>query len=406
MRPDLRAAIQGVTAAESQHQLAVANGKRDPTTTLDYTHGSGINSASFIFSIEIPIFDCNQGEIARTHYAITQSQESKIAAQETVMTDVTTAYEAAKEGATVVRLYESGYLKQGPGLARHLGIRLQAWWRQPSGLSGRRAQLPRYATGLSSGAGHLHAGARAVAGGGGIEDATMKKHAPVRSQPSKAARTCSGRAGGSPHGRMAKSLDALPALAVVALLALALAGCSHRAGKARSNSTSSGGAVSGEDEAQLFTVPEEQMQHVQVVTVETQRLPRVLRLTGSVAYNNFETTPVITQVGGPVARIVVSPGEVVRKSQSMLYVASSDYAQARTNYLRARDALSLAGKSYARAQDLYAHRAIAEADLQQCRFGPPQMASLLAMDLQEANKTKERVELAHFEKYMDFWTGR
>jgi cobalt-zinc-cadmium efflux system membrane fusion protein len=70
-------------------------------------------------------------------------------------------------------------------------------------------------------------------------------------------------------------------------------------------------------------------------------------------------------VGGPVARIVVSPGEVVRKSQPMLYVASPDYAQARTNYLKARDALSLATKSYARAQDLYAHHAIAEADLQQ-----------------------------------------
>ncbi|MGD0456353.1 MAG: TolC family protein [Terriglobia bacterium] len=112
LRPDLRAAIQGVTAAESQHRLAVANGKRDPTTTLDYTHVTGINSASFIFNMEIPIFNRNQGEIARTHYAITQSQESKIAAQETVMTDVTTAYEAAKEGDSVVRLYESGYLKQ------------------------------------------------------------------------------------------------------------------------------------------------------------------------------------------------------------------------------------------------------------------------------------------------------
>jgi cobalt-zinc-cadmium efflux system membrane fusion protein len=161
---------------------------------------------------------------------------------------------------------------------------------------------------------------------------------------------------------MAKPREALPALVVLPLLALALAGCSHRAAEAQSNS---GVAVNGEDKAQLFTVSEEQMQHVQVVTVETQRLPRVLRLTGSVAYNNFETTPVITQVGGPVARIVVSPGDVVRKDQPMLYVASPDYAQARTNYLKARDAFSLAGKSFARAQDLYAHHAIAEADLQQ-----------------------------------------
>lgn len=112
LRPDLMAAKQGVTAADSQYQLAKANGKRNLTTTLDYTHVSGLNNASFIMNIEIPIFDRNQGEIARTHYAITQSQELKTAAEETVMTDVATAYEAVKTGDQVVQLYESGYLNQ------------------------------------------------------------------------------------------------------------------------------------------------------------------------------------------------------------------------------------------------------------------------------------------------------
>ncbi len=112
LRPDLLAAKQGVTAAQSQYQLAKANGKRNLTTTLDYTHVSALNNASFIMNIEIPIFDRNQGEIARTHYAITQSQETKTVAEETVMTDVTNAYEAARTGNQVVELYESGYLKQ------------------------------------------------------------------------------------------------------------------------------------------------------------------------------------------------------------------------------------------------------------------------------------------------------
>ena len=117
--------------------------------------------------------------------------------------------------------------------------------------------------------------------------------------------------------------------------------------------------------AQLFKVPQEQMAHVQVVTVEAAPLPRVLRLTGSVAYNNFETTPVITQVGGPVSRILVSPGEVVHPGQVLLDVASPDYAQDRTNYLKAEEALSLAEKAYARAQLLYQHGAIAQADVEQ-----------------------------------------
>ena len=45
------------------------------------------------------------------------------------------------------------------------------------------------------------------------------------------------------------------------------------------------------------------MSHVQVVTVEPTTLTRTLRLTGAVAYNSFRTTPVITQVSGPVSRV-------------------------------------------------------------------------------------------------------
>jgi cobalt-zinc-cadmium efflux system outer membrane protein len=111
LRPDLLAAKQGVTAAESQHNLARANRARPLTTTLDYTHVSALNSLSFTTSIEIPIFDRNQGEIARTHYAVTQAQENRAVAEETVMTDVANAYEAFRTADEVVRLYESGYLK-------------------------------------------------------------------------------------------------------------------------------------------------------------------------------------------------------------------------------------------------------------------------------------------------------
>jgi membrane fusion protein, heavy metal efflux system len=144
-----------------------------------------------------------------------------------------------------------------------------------------------------------------------------------------------------------------------------LAACGHRATDAGEPSVAYGTDRAESASAQLFTVPQEQMSHVQVVTVQASPLPRVLRLTGSVAYNNFETTPVITQVGGPVSRILVSPGEVVRVGQVLLEVASPDYAQDRTNYLKARDALSLTEKSYVRAQDLYAHGANAQADLEQ-----------------------------------------
>ena len=160
-----------------------------------------------------------------------------------------------------------------------------------------------------------------------------------------------------------------------------LNGCSGRATDASAPSTSYSSSAMGEQKAQLFTVPREQMAHVQVVTVETTRLPRILRLTGSVAYNNFETTPVITQVSGPVARILVSPGQVVRAGQPLLYVSSPDFAQLRTNFLKSRDAYDLAGKSYSRADDLYAHHAIALADFQQAESMRNQVqADLLAAE--------------------------
>jgi len=112
LRPDYLAAQQGVTAAQSQYILAKANGKRDLTTTFDYTHVSALNNAGLTFNIEIPVYNRNQGEIARTNFAITQAEETKTAAEETVMTDVANAYQAFKIGDEVVQLYLSGYLKQ------------------------------------------------------------------------------------------------------------------------------------------------------------------------------------------------------------------------------------------------------------------------------------------------------
>lgn len=121
----------------------------------------------------------------------------------------------------------------------------------------------------------------------------------------------------------------------------------------------------GGNTAELFTIPQDQMAHVQVFTVQATSLSRTLRLTGAVAYDSFHTTPVITQVSGPVSRIVVVPGQHVERGQPMLYVASPDYSQLRSNYLKAKDAYALAQKSYARAQDLYQHHALAEQNLEQ-----------------------------------------
>ena len=111
-RPDLRAARQGVTAANSQYQLARANGKVDVIGTFDYDHVNAVSTGSFFGSFQIPIFNRNQGEIARTHFAITQADELRLAASDLVMTDVSEAYEGVRDNDEVVVLYRSGYLDE------------------------------------------------------------------------------------------------------------------------------------------------------------------------------------------------------------------------------------------------------------------------------------------------------
>jgi cobalt-zinc-cadmium efflux system outer membrane protein len=111
-RPDLRAAQLGVTAAQSQLTLAQANGKKDLGVTFTYNHLGGVNTGSLFFNIQMPIFDRNQGEIARTRYAITQSQELSSEQASIALTDVTNSYEGLRTSDEVVALYQSGYLKE------------------------------------------------------------------------------------------------------------------------------------------------------------------------------------------------------------------------------------------------------------------------------------------------------
>src|ERR1019366_535955 len=80
--------------------------------SMNYAHVGDANSVSIFGSIELPIFDRNQGEIARTRYAIGQSQELSSEQSSIALTDVVNAYESLRTNDQVVQLYQSGYLKQ------------------------------------------------------------------------------------------------------------------------------------------------------------------------------------------------------------------------------------------------------------------------------------------------------
>jgi len=112
LRPDLLASKRSIDAAQSQIGLAKANAKQDVTFTFSYNHINSANNGSFFFSIPLPIFNRNQGEVARTYYVLTQTQFLEKAAEQGVLTDVKNAYEGLLNAEEVVQLFEKGYLQE------------------------------------------------------------------------------------------------------------------------------------------------------------------------------------------------------------------------------------------------------------------------------------------------------
>lgn len=111
-RPDLEAAKLGVNAAQSQYALQKAIGKRDFTGQINYTHLAYLNDISVFGQIQLPIFDRNQGEIARSRIAISQAQEQELFTNGQALTDVRDAFETLHANDQIVTLYRSGYLDQ------------------------------------------------------------------------------------------------------------------------------------------------------------------------------------------------------------------------------------------------------------------------------------------------------
>jgi outer membrane protein, heavy metal efflux system len=112
-RPDLRAALESVDKAKTDHRLAIANGSSDPIFGFDAGRNPPIDQY-FGFSLSIPlrIFDRNQGEKLRTQLDIDRNEKLLEAARAQVFSDVDTAY--ATVGSTVILLqpYKDRYLEQ------------------------------------------------------------------------------------------------------------------------------------------------------------------------------------------------------------------------------------------------------------------------------------------------------
>jgi outer membrane protein, heavy metal efflux system len=117
-RPDLKAAVEAVDKAQTDHKLAIANGSTDPILSAWYTHNSsnnnpfGINTLGVSVSIPLRIFDRNQGEKLRTQLDVDRNQKLTGAAQALVFSDVDSAYAVVNSNLLLLQPYKTKYLQQ------------------------------------------------------------------------------------------------------------------------------------------------------------------------------------------------------------------------------------------------------------------------------------------------------
>ncbi len=90
----------------------------------------------------------------------------------------------------------------------------------------------------------------------------------------------------------------------------------------------------------------------------------MLRTTGTVDWDNDHTTQAITQVSGPITRILVDAGAHVNRGDVLLYVSSPDVSNAISAYRKAKNRLDLAQRNLDRNKDLLEHKAIAQRDFE------------------------------------------
>jgi len=117
-RPDLKAAVEAIDKAQTDHKLAAANGSTDPTLAAWYTHNASTNNPEAIntlgvsLSVPLRVFDRNQGEKLRTQIDITRNQRLREATEAAVLSDVDSGYATVNSTLILLRPYKAKYLQQ------------------------------------------------------------------------------------------------------------------------------------------------------------------------------------------------------------------------------------------------------------------------------------------------------
>ena len=150
-----------------------------------------------------------------------------------------------------------------------------------------------------------------------------------------------------------------------AILALAAALLTYSCGVSKKVSAAPADtSTPADEEAALFQVPQNQMDHLRIVEVQKAVWSTTVHTTGTVDWDADHTTQAITQVSGPISRLLVDTGTAVTVDQPLLYVSSPDVSNAVSAYKKARNHLDYAKRTLDRSKDLLDHKVIAMKDLE------------------------------------------
>src|SRR4029077_6463909 len=123
-------------------------------------------------------------------------------------------------------------------------------------------------------------------------------------------------------------------------------------------------AAASQNEAALFQVPANQLAHLKIVEVRKTTWASTIRTTGTVDWDADHTTQAITQVNGPISRLLVDNGTPVVVNQPLLYVSSPDVSNAISTNKKAQNHLEYSRRTLDRSKDLLDHKVIATKDLE------------------------------------------
>src|SRR5579872_513329 len=148
------------------------------------------------------------------------------------------------------------------------------------------------------------------------------------------------------------------------ILTFSLIACLQEGCGPSTTQPSTASAHSDDQQPALLSVSNDQLARLRMTQARYETWSIAVHTTGTVDWNADHTSQAITQVSGPISRIIVDLGTPVKKGEPLLYVSSPDIANAVSTYRKARSQQDLAKRTLDRARELYDRGAIAQKDLE------------------------------------------